>query len=148
MTDKELFLGLGERLKQTHTKAEMHEWVESLYSKQKNTSQVQKIFSPSENVVISLYPQFKQDYQILIDNGYMQKNGDYLQWLKSKQCLAEYFGDLHKENREQGKISWKGIEKLFNVKRLTSLYSRNGNIFKITSKDYEKLQTILKSTRL
>ena len=95
-----------------------------------------------------LYPQFKTEYQILIDNGYMQKNGDYLRWLKTKKCLAAYFGDLHKTSCKQGKISWREIEKLFDENGLAHFYSRNGNAFKTVSKDYEKLQDILKFTRL
>lgn len=78
MTDKELFLGLGERLKLSHTKSEMHEWVEYLYSAKNNFSQSERTFSPVENVVIAFYPHFKTDYQKLIDNSYMIKCDDYL----------------------------------------------------------------------
>ena len=138
MTDKELFLGLGERLKKTHTKAEMHEWVECLYTERKGSSQMQKIFSPSENVVISLYPQFKQDYLVLVDKGYMQKDGDYLQWLKSKKSLAEYFGYCKSID---GKSHWKEIELLFCQNKLYQSF-QNAQLIN-QSIDYKNLKKIL-----
>ena len=45
------------------------------------------------------YPAFKKDYQTLINNKYMSKNGDYLTWNKSTQSLAEFFGKQAKEYR-------------------------------------------------
>lgn len=57
----------------------------------------------------------------------MQKDGDYLKWLKSKQSVAEYFGYLYESDRKK---SWKLIEVLFKETRLRHLFSNNGNVFK------------------
>ncbi len=99
-------------------------------------------FTPAEIAVMAEYPAFKKDYQTLINNKYMSKNGDYLTWNKSKQSLAEYFG---KQAKEDTNVSWKPIETLFNQKNLSSAFSQNGNaIKKKLSKDYEALLKILK----
>ncbi len=72
------------------------------------------------------------------------KNGIHLHWLKSKQCLAEYFGFLHKESRKEIKIKWQPINELFNEEKLNQSYSRNDNTYKKESKDFTKLKEILK----
>ncbi len=98
-------------------------------------------FSPAENAVMAKFPQFKNDYQTLINNGYMSRNNDYLIWNKSKQSLAEYFG--YKINNNTN-IPWKVIETLFNKNNLSSSFSRNGNAYKNISRDYEQLKNIIK----
>lgn len=120
------------------------ELLEMVRNSLKSSSYKKNLFSPAENVVIYLYPQFQDHYKILIENGYMQKNGENLRWLKSKQCLAEYFGFLHKENNKKCKISWKEIHTLFNVTKLNYAYSRNGNVYKNESKDFKELKELLK----
>lgn len=64
----------------------------------------------------------------------MRKVSDgYLEWLKSKQSLAEYFGN------KEVKGNWKDIENLFHQKRLNHLLSVANSL----SKDYKKLKNEL-----
>jgi hypothetical protein len=78
------------------------------------------------------YPDFESDYETLLKD-YMQENVNGLQWLKSKQSLAEYFGNLPKKGENH---KWADIEKLFNEKNLRQSFSRNGNSYKGQSADY------------
>lgn len=57
-------------------------------------------FTPKELLVTAYYPQFEKDYDLLLNNGFMIKNGDGLKWLKSKQSLAEYFSSQKKLVRQ------------------------------------------------
>jgi hypothetical protein len=78
------------------------------------------------------YPDFESDYETLLQ-GYMRETDNGLQWLKSKQSLAEYFGNLPKKGKNH---KWADIEKLFNEKNLRQSFSRNGNSYKGQSADY------------
>lgn len=140
MSDELLFKGvIGSFVSNGNTVAMLQKWLAE-YESQK--SQVTDLFSSAENAVMALYPQFKNDYQKLIANGYMAKDGDYLKWQKSKQCLAEYFKNICRGDK---KMSWKEIHTLFKESTLSQSLSRNGNAYKSESKDYENLKKILKS---
>lgn len=84
--------------------------------------------------VMSEYPQFEKDYELLLSNKYFEEAENGLHWLKKKQCLAEYFGDQRFPNK------WNIIEKLFNETNLKALYNNK----EYESKDYKDLQTLLK----
>jgi hypothetical protein len=91
-------------------------------------------------VVFAQYPGFQRDYAWLTANGYIAETPDGLVWNKSKQCLAEYFGN---QASTQKKRRWRDVENLFNVKDLRNSLSRNGDLFKKPSLDYEELLTRL-----
>ncbi|MCR5763930.1 MAG: hypothetical protein K6G00_11170 [Treponema sp.] len=95
-------------------------------------------YTPTENAVMALYPQFQKEYQVLIDSSYMQKNGDKLQWLKSTKSLAVYFGYMKCADNS---VHWKEIEILFSKKHLYQSFQNAQTINK--SKDYKNLQKIL-----
>lgn len=58
-----------------------------------NQLKVQNQYSPQELQVMAYWPSFEKEYGKLLQLGYMRKVKDgYLEWLKSKQSLAEYFG--------------------------------------------------------
>lgn len=84
--------------------------------------------------VMTEYPQFEKDYEILLSNKYFEKTETGLHWLKRKQCLAEYFGDQKFPNK------WTLIEKLFNETGLKPLYNNK----EYESKDYQQLKELLK----
>jgi len=84
--------------------------------------------------VMTEYPQFEKDYEILLSNKYFEKTETGLHWLKKKQCLAEYFGDQKFPNK------WILIEKLFNETGLKPLYNNK----EYESKDYQQLKELLK----
>ena len=105
--------------------------------------EIQHTFSEPEIVVISKFPDFKEHYQTLIDKEFMKKDGKYLKWLKSKQCLAEYFGNMSKKLNPKKNVTWGPVHILFSCKQLNTLFSVNGNVFKKISKDYQELKTIL-----
>ena len=97
-------------------------------------------FTPAETTVMTYYPQFGKDFQKLIDGRCMKRIENGLQWLYSKQSLAEYFKSLPKNGRS---MHWQEIEILFDVKNLKAAASTNGNWRKKTSKDYMKLKELL-----
>jgi hypothetical protein len=68
--------------------------------------------------------------------------GERITWEKTTQSLAEYFGN---QKNNGGNINWKCIELLFGKKGLRNSFSKNGNTFKKTSKDYEQW-LIIKNT--
>jgi hypothetical protein len=91
--------------------------------------------------VFLFYPEFKRDYQWLEEENFLERNGDRLKWLKSKQSLSEYFGCQKKAKGRN--VEWKFIEALFEVTGLKNSFSKNGNSYgKNHSKDYEKLLEI------
>lgn len=94
-------------------------------------------FTSKELLVAAYYPQFEKDYDLLLSNGFMIKNGDGLKWIKSKQSLAEYFSS----QKEIGS-TWKDIENLFDEKGLGHLVS----VAEYKSKDFKELQKILKKS--
>lgn len=96
-------------------------------------------FSPAENLVMAYFPQFNHDYQLLIDKGYMQKNGDFLKWVKSQKLLAEYFHNLKSRDN---KPHWHDIENLFSEMNLAQAFQNSKNINQ--SKDYKDLLKDLK----
>ena len=60
---------------------------------------------------MSYSAQFRKDYAKLIEIGYMRRKEDgFLEWLKTKQSLAEYFGAQEKHGK------WCDIENLFQQK--------------------------------
>ena len=100
-------------------------------------------FSEKEIAVISRYPDFKNHYEILIEQGYMKKDGDGLKWLKSKQCLAEYFGRMSKKLHPLKNVPWGPVHVLFNCNQLNAFFSKNGSTFKKESRDYQELKKLL-----
>ncbi len=113
----------------------VNELTSELYAKNKLIEELKlSNHSPQENLVLAHSERFRQDYDKLIELGYMCKaDGGYLIWLKSKQSLAEYFGYQKK------RAKWKDIENLFQTKRLSHLLSVTDNV----SKDYLELKTLL-----
>ena len=91
-------------------------------------------YSPQELQVLSYSAQFRKDYAKLIEIGYMRRKEDgFLEWLKTKQSLAEYFGAQEKHGK------WCDIENLFQQKGLNHLLS----VANSKSKDFEKLEKLL-----
>lgn len=102
--------------------------------------QEHQTYSPFESAVISLYPKFSEDYNMLIENNFMHKiDGGLLKWDKSKQSLAEYFNYIKQKGKRH---SWRAVETLFQTSKLSNLLSTNGNTFKTTSKDFKHLLEI------
>lgn len=114
-----------------------NKWRPEIFKIQSDNKDEVSPLSIKEIEVMTIYPKFKKDYEILIENNYMRKSKDTLQWLKSKQSLSEYFGHQKKPAR------WKPIENLFNIKDLKNSYSTNGSQTKGKSADYEELLKIL-----
>ena len=85
------------------------------------------------------YPKFKDDYEMLKENEYLLETVHGLRWIKSKQSLAEYFHSIANSDK---KMSWKTLEKIFDVKDLKNSLSNNGNEFKKKSKDFEQWEKI------
>jgi len=101
------------------------------------------VAKPTLLVVFSHFPQFQQDYEILKIYGYISETEKGLEWKKTIQSLAEYFGNLPLPYIRKTR-PWKDIEILFGIKHLKNSFSKNGNAFKNNpSIDYEKLQKIL-----
>ena len=96
-------------------------------------------FSPAETLVMAYFPRFKNDYPILIDKGYMKKNGNFLRWEKSQKLLAEYFGNLERSDSNR---HWHDIENLFSEINLAQAFQNSKSINQ--SKDYQKLLNDLK----
>jgi hypothetical protein len=88
------------------------------------------------------YPQFDDDYELLIENGFIEPQEGGFFKLKDgvhKQFLAEYFHSIKPDNK---KMEWQLIEKIFRTKGLANNLSRNGNEYKSKSKDFEKWEEI------
>jgi hypothetical protein len=66
-----------------------------------NIQEVPRIGGEMLDLVLAWYPEFKTDLELLEKVGYFENNGDSLKWEKSKQSLAEYFG-----NQSQGNNRW------------------------------------------
>ncbi len=95
--------------------------------------------------VFALYPQFQEDYNLLKEHNYFTETELGLKWnvqTKSKQALAEYFGNLPLPPKRKNR-PWKEIELLFDTDGLKHNFSRNGNEFKGQSKEYSKILQIL-----
>lgn len=74
-----------------------------------------KTFSSKIRAVIDHYPRFEDDYQTLINMGYMcEGDNGCLKWLKTNICLALYFDSIKKA----GNHTWKVVEQLFEVDNL------------------------------
>lgn len=102
----------------------------------KTNEESKMLYSPQELQVMAYCPIFEKEYEKLIELGYMRKTNDgYLEWLKSKQSLAEYFGSKEKRGK------WPDIENLFQLKGLNHLLS----VATSKSKDYQKLLKLLYS---
>ena len=98
------------------------------------SDEVKVEYSPQELLVLSYSSQFRKDYKKLIEIGYMRRKKDgFLEWLKSKQSLAEYFGSQESHGR------WCDIENLFQEKGLNHLLS----VAMCTSKDFRNLEKLL-----
>jgi hypothetical protein len=95
---------------------------------------------PSESfpliAVFAQYPQFALDYRRLCSLGYIVETEGGPMWGKSKKSLAEYFGGLESPGKKR---RWREVEALFGVRGLRNSLSRNGDIFKKPSVDYEAL---------
>lgn len=84
---------------------------------------------------MAYWPSFEKEYGKLLQLGYMRKVKDgYLEWLKSKQSLAEYLG------RKNIKEKWSDIENPFHQNRLNHALSVATGL----SKDYKILKEKLK----
>jgi hypothetical protein len=94
--------------------------------------------------IVGYYPQFIDHYPKLETAEYIRATDTGLQWLKSKQSLAEYFSAIKPKDKSN---NWKILENIFGMKDLRNAASQNGNVFKgKKSKDFEGLQEII--TRL
>jgi len=91
--------------------------------------------------VFALYPRFEREFPWLLAHGFLRETAQGLAWNKSKQSLAEYFGNQDRPGA--GRHHWRDIERLFNVKNLANSLSRNGDMFKKTSRNYEALRGLL-----
>jgi len=92
-------------------------------------------------VLFSRYPGFARDYEWLRAEGYLTETPDGLVWNKSKQSLAEYFGNQESPDQNH---HWREVEAVFQVTGLKNKLSRNGYEFKKVSRDYEELRRRLK----
>jgi hypothetical protein len=95
-------------------------------------------------VVFAQYPRFAEDYARLVSGGYLTETAGGLIWHKSKQSLAEYFGNQEPKDKRH---HWRDIENLFNVRRLKNSQSKNGDMFKKPSNDYRELTRALAEWR-
>ena len=138
---------------------DMIEWIKILYNyefksieielnrfiKTDDSTQENYKFTPQEQNLMTYYPQFEKDYPILIQNKFMEKTENGLNWLKDKASLAHYFGNLQFRAERR---NWVCIEAVFSWKneKITNLknnFSSNGNSFNSISKDFEQLISIL-----
>jgi 8-oxo-dGTP pyrophosphatase MutT (NUDIX family) len=87
-------------------------------------------------ILFARYPGFARDYDWLRAEGYLTETPGGLTWNRSKQSLAEYFGRQEHPDRRH---HWRDIERVFQVRRLKSSLSRNGDPFKKMSLDYQEL---------
>ena len=98
------------------------------------------------------FPQFHEDFEILIKNKIIIKTGNIFTWNKKKTSLAEYFHDFKGKSIPVEGGFWCPIETAFNIKRgsLRNLASPNGRgsygVIK-KSRDYEIIINILKPYR-
>jgi hypothetical protein len=91
--------------------------------------------------IAGYYPKFINHYPELEKAKYIRETDTGLQWLKSKQSLAEYFSAIKPEDKSN---NWTILENVFDVKKLRHAASQNGNPFKNKkSKDFEALQRII-----
>ena len=99
------------------------------------------------------YPQFQDDFKILINNGIIKHVAlDQYEWTKSKTSLAEYFKWIGSESTYVPGGFWAPIENTFlidgkPIKRgsLTKLAGNNANSLKPKeSKDFIEIQKLLK----
>jgi phytoene dehydrogenase-like protein len=90
--------------------------------------------------IAAYYPQFQKHYSKLADD-YIRPTDNGLQWLKTKQSLAEYFDAIKPESKRH---NWIILENVFDTKDLKNSLSNNGNSYsKKPSKDFEELQKLL-----
>jgi hypothetical protein len=91
--------------------------------------------------IAGYYPKFLNHYPELEGAEYIKKTDTGLQWLKTKQSLAEYFSAIKPKTKRN---NWVILENIFSVKDLRSAVSQNGSPFKgKKSKDFEALQGII-----
>ena len=92
-------------------------------------------YPPALLLVWTYYPLFFEDFELLKEKGYLDEKENGLKWLKSKRCLAQYFGyQIQKCER----TPWQVIEILFEVDDLQNSFKDSEQ-----SKDYRKLKEIL-----
>ncbi|MDR0286212.1 MAG: hypothetical protein LBI03_00650 [Clostridiales bacterium] len=89
---------------------------------------------PSCIQVFAYYPKFREDIIKLLKLGCIGETDNGLEWKKSKQFLAEYFGYQKKESEHN---RWEVIENLFNINGLKDSFSYANKNKK--SKDYDEL---------
>jgi hypothetical protein len=86
------------------------------------------------NLAFIAYPDFREDYNLLVDKRFIIETTGGPRWQKTKKSLAEYFG-YQKEYTEN---KWVILEGLFDVKNLKNHFSTNGGSYRRKpSKDYE-----------
>ena len=92
---------------------------------------------PGIDAVFLSYPEFANDFPLLLKHGYIQKENGRLIWDKTQKSCAEYFGN---QPRNGANIEWRLVEKLFGRRDLKNSFSTNGSSYdrKKSSKDYEK----------
>lgn len=78
---------------------------------------------------------FETHLPFLVEYGYVDVRNRFLYWLKSKQSLAQYFGDV------LGYKKWSDIEKAFTTSKLNGAYHHAS----ADSLDYVELKDMLKS---
>jgi hypothetical protein len=93
-------------------------------------------------VLFSRYPGFARDYEWLRAEGYLTETPDGLVWNKSKQSLAEYFGNQESPDQNH---HWREVEAVFHIRNMRSSLSRNGDSFKKISSDYRELRARLRA---
>jgi glycyl-tRNA synthetase (class II) len=96
-----------------------------------------------DNVIflcIDIFPQFREDFEILWQNKIITVENDRFKWNYSLTSLGEYFYLRVIDYKD--KYIWAIIEPSFGLKRntLTHLVNNNGREFKReVSRDYEKI---------
>lgn len=96
------------------------------------------------------FPQFKADFDILYEHGYIKVTGDTsLEWTKTRTSLAEYFKWIGAPHPVTG--GFRGpVSKCFGVpqRALSKGASTNGNPIKPEySRDFKKIRKILEDHR-
>jgi hypothetical protein len=83
--------------------------------------------------LFTFFKEFKDDYQLLIDNKYLEETKEGLQWNRTKVSLSEYFRSI--KPKKMKCIPWTRIETIFNTDGLKAKPTK-------TSVDFEKWQKI------
>lgn len=114
-------------------------------SKKENEEIVKKYEELKEQMIfsslLSNFPDFKDDYKTLKDNGiiFVAPDKQHLYWTGTKTSLCEYFLSI----KATLKVSWVVIEKVFDTEKL-EMNAKKANGF---SKDFVRIKKILKNKK-